>query len=508
MMQRQFSKLIAISALLLALVSGTIVQADREKVSLVKAPDGGIQPQAALDEQGALHLIYFTGDPAGGDIFYVRQGPGKEGFSKPIRVNSQPGSAVATGTVRGAHLAIGKNGRVHVSWMGSKTAEPKGPANATPMLYARLNDEQTAFEPQRNVMQSGVGLDGGGSVAADRAGNVYVAWHANGDGQGEAHRRVWIARSSDEGKTFSRETAAGRDQTGACGCCGMRAAADRRGHLFLLYRAATEHVNRDMVLLSSTDGGKSFTGTRVHQWKLSTCPMSTASIGQGDGGALIAWETEGQVYYAEVDPAAAAAPRPIAAPGRGGGRKHPAVAGNGRGETILVWTEGTGWKKGGSLAWQVFDKDGKPTEVRGEGQPVGVWSLSRSKNCTVDCLVCGCLCETKHSADNAPLVKGLVPGPWLKTEGLPQTRPLYGTCRDATDSGSISGKFGSTESSDGSGPLRRNVHDRLLNLPRKCRANFPVCLCLRQRAIDENQGKPESWPYSRASQRNLSDSPE
>jgi hypothetical protein len=71
--------------------------------------------------------------------------------------------------------------------------------------------------------------------------------------------------------------------------------------------------------------------------------------------------------------------------------------------------------------------------------------LSRSKNCTVDCLVCGCLCETKHSADNAPLVKGLVPGPWLKTEGLPQTRPLYGTCRDATDSGSISGKFGSTE---------------------------------------------------------------
>jgi hypothetical protein len=74
--------------------------------------------------------------------------------------------------------------------------------------------------------------------------------------------------------------------------------------------------------------------------------------------------------------------------------------------------------------------------------------LSRSKNCTVDCLVCGCLCETKHSADNAPLVKGLVPGPWLKTEGLPQTRPLYGTCRDATDSGSISGKFGSTETAE------------------------------------------------------------
>jgi hypothetical protein len=78
-----------------------------------------------------------------------------------------------------------------------------------------------------------------------------VAWHGRGEKEGEENRRVWVARSTDEGKTFSRETAAWNEPTGACGCCGMRAFADRRGRVHLLYRAATDKVDRDMYLLSS-----------------------------------------------------------------------------------------------------------------------------------------------------------------------------------------------------------------------------------------------------------------
>jgi hypothetical protein len=44
-------------------------------------------------------------------------------------VNSQPESAIAAGTIRGAQLAIGKAGRVHVAWNGSQNAEPVGPLN-------------------------------------------------------------------------------------------------------------------------------------------------------------------------------------------------------------------------------------------------------------------------------------------------------------------------------------------------------------------------------------------
>src|SRR5581483_10893296 len=62
-------------------------RADTLRVELVAAPDGGIQPQAVIDAGGTLHLIYYKGDPAHGDLYYVRRGPGSAGFSAPIRVN-------------------------------------------------------------------------------------------------------------------------------------------------------------------------------------------------------------------------------------------------------------------------------------------------------------------------------------------------------------------------------------------------------------------------------------
>ena len=94
--------------------------------------------------------------PAPGDIYYVRKAPGAPEFSKPIRVNSVPGSAIAVGSVRGPHLAVGTDGRLHVAWMG---AHPVGSNKTVPMLYTRLNDPGTAFEPERNVMQFAAGLD-------------------------------------------------------------------------------------------------------------------------------------------------------------------------------------------------------------------------------------------------------------------------------------------------------------------------------------------------------------
>src|ERR1700726_2427868 len=81
-------------------------------VRVQRVPDGGIQPRVAVAADGTIHLIYFSGDPAAGDIFYVRNS------GKPIRVNSHPGSAIALGNIRGPQLALGRSGRVHVAWNG------------------------------------------------------------------------------------------------------------------------------------------------------------------------------------------------------------------------------------------------------------------------------------------------------------------------------------------------------------------------------------------------------
>lgn len=377
---RSVSAAITILATLIPLALGRIATGEQPiEVRTIRVPEQGIQPHVVVDDKGVVHMIFFRGDPMNGDIFYVRSTSSGVTFSKPIRVNSQPKSAIATGTIRGAQMALGKNGRVHVSWMGSGEAEPRAPSNQAPMLYSRLNDAGTEFEPQRNVIQFAYGLDGGGSVAADALGNVYVAWHAGAGEKGEDKRRIFVACSKDDGKTFAREKPASDKPTGACGCCGMKTFADAKGLLYILYRAANPSAqgpidNREMYLLLSKNQGSSFQGLSIHPWKINQCVMSLCGFYEAAGHTLTAWETKEQVYYAEINPATSRISEPIAAPGSGG-RKYPVVARNASGETILVWTEGMGWQRGGAVAWQVFDKEGKPTPKKGRKDGVPVWSL-------------------------------------------------------------------------------------------------------------------------------------
>jgi hypothetical protein len=355
----------------------------KDLVRIISVPSKGIQPQIAVSE-AVVHMIYFTGDPKHGDVFYTRSGDFGGAFSSPVRVNSQEGSAIAIGAIRGAQIALGERSRVHVAWNGSDTAEPRGPMNpeagkpGSPMLYARLNDQGTAFEPQRNLMQQTFGLDGGGSLAADHRGNVYVGWHGKVPGArpGEAGRKVWIARSRDEGRTFAKERPVSDEPTGACGCCGMRLFADSRGVIHGLYRSAREDVHRDIYVLRSLDSGDSFSVAMLHPWNINACPMSSMNLVEAGNDVVGTWETQTQVYFAPVNRGVEVArAATVAPPGDNPKRKYPALARNGRGETLLAWIEGSGWQRGGVLGWQLFDTAGQPTVACEVRQSVPVWSF-------------------------------------------------------------------------------------------------------------------------------------
>ncbi len=372
----------ALVAVLLSCVLTTTARAEAQTVQAIRVPDEGIYPQVQTDSQGRVHLIYFKGDPKRGDIFYVRSDDGGETFAPPIRVNNHPDSAVIIGTVRGPHLAVGKNDRPHVAWMGSDKAEPKGEGRSVPMLYTRLNDAGDGFEPQRNLVQRKPGLDGGGSVAADRDGNVYVAWHApekhhagGGHGADEEDRKVWVARSRDDGKTFDPEIAAIPKRTGVCACCGLNVVAADGGRVFITFRSATEKVNRDIHVLASNDFGKTFEIATVDPWRVGTCVMSTAAFTAHGTSVLAAWETQNQIRVAALG-GKISDQRKLSIPGEAKSRKHPAVAVNGRGEYAVAWAEGTGWNKGGTIVWQVFDAKGKPMPDRaGRLDGLPAWSV-------------------------------------------------------------------------------------------------------------------------------------
>lgn len=365
-------------AVFLFLVVANLNAAEDKRVTLLRTPDSGIQPQAAVDAQGTVHLIYYKGDSGAGDIIYVKRSATAAEFSKPVQVNSQRGSAIAAGTIRGAQLALGKNGRVHVVWNGGKGATKVnvGGKDVTPLLYTRWNDAGTAFEPERNMITHAAGLDGGSSVAADAQGNVYVMWHGSApdNSDKEAGRAVFVSRSTDDGKTFQREKPATPRKTGACGCCGMRALADSQGAVYILFRAATDMMERGETLLVSRTPGADFEVAYSHPWKAMTCPMSSATLTESKSGVLAAWETGDNVFFASVDPKTMQVSRP-ASPLAGLKRKHPVAVANAKSETLFVWTEGTGWAKGGSVAWQLFDPEGNAVGEKGRAPGVPVWSL-------------------------------------------------------------------------------------------------------------------------------------
>ena len=348
-----------------------------------RVPNAGIQPESVLDARGILHLIYFSGPAAGGDLYYVRSRDFGVTFSRPVRVNSQPGSAIATGTIRGGQLALGRGGRVHVVWNGSDSARPRGAINpdsgkpGAPFLYTRSSPDGRGFEPQRNLSGGVYSVDGGGTVAADGNGHVYAVWHGNreAEGRGEDHRALWIARSADDGASFAPEVTAWPAQTGACGCCQARALATGPSGLTILYRSATNLTHRDIYVLTSHDGGASFAGSIVQPRELNACPMTSLSLATAGARTVAAWETAGQVFLGSVDADAGRMRGIVPAPGPGDGRKHPRLAASPSGDTLMVWTEKTGWARGGSVAWQLFDESG-PKGPAGSAPALAVWSFA------------------------------------------------------------------------------------------------------------------------------------
>jgi hypothetical protein len=346
--------------LLAALLSSCAIAAP---VTLLSVPNKGVQPQALVDASGQLHLVFLAGPAAQSDVFHTTLQAKTQTFTEAQRVNHTPGNAMAIGSIRGAQCAFGRDHRLHIVWNG-KVTDADGKSHSD-VLYTR-SDGHGGFEPERPLMHLGMYLDGGASIAADPMGNVYAMWHAAPNntpkGAGEMARRVYLAASHDDGKTFATETLCNAPDTGVCGCCSMRAIATPTGELFAIYRSA-DGSSRGIQTLRSKDKARTFDHAELQPWPVNACPMSSSFMQPTAKGVLAAWETDNTIWMASLS---AAQPNPIKVSAKGS--KHPSIAQNEHGDTLVAWAIGTGWQRGGTLAWSLRTSAGDALDEGGDHQ--------------------------------------------------------------------------------------------------------------------------------------------
>ena len=200
------------AATFLAIVPGLA----RAEVRTVRPPDGGQVPDIVVDAAGVLHMTY--GVNQAGNAFYVRSTDGGKTFTKPVQLNKRP-DTVTTGMERGPRLALGKDGVIHVLWGGHYK---KGGG----VIYTRSTDGGKSFEAERRLEEPEYGLDNL-AMACDAEGNVIVLWTggfpgARRDPETDTAAPIILVRSSDNGKTFSKNELLKSDNPAssfACGCC-------------------------------------------------------------------------------------------------------------------------------------------------------------------------------------------------------------------------------------------------------------------------------------------------
>ena len=303
-------------------------------VRIIPVPNGGITPDAVVDDKGVVHLAYFRDD----DVYYIRSEDNGQSFSESIRVNSEPETAQA-GMFRGPDIDVAPDGRVHVVWY-SNAFQRKLPPEEWGVHYASLGPSKAAFTPAQNLNH--IPSDNY-SIAANQ-GSVAVVWTADS---------LYVQTSKDDGRTFSEPEAVGIADP--CECCATKVYFSDTGDLYIAYREKADNI-RDMHLLVRRAGETSFNRSLLSQtsWQIDACPMSGSYLSEHEDGLVIGWETKGQIFFGRTDTAGQLHESGETMVSEQG--KYPVVLTTPDGATLVAWKQNT------TLAWRMYDAEGNRLE--------------------------------------------------------------------------------------------------------------------------------------------------
>lgn len=304
--------------------AGCVQSADTGSVRVIRAPNGGIAPDARFDAAGNLHVVF----AAEGAAWHAVSRDDGATFGPAARISRPPLSTEA-GMFRGPELAIGKDDEVHVAWYA------RGQPLARPAVPQRAMHSTGRGSFDRPVDVSRGPADGVSIAAAGQ--QVVVAWHTDD--------LLELSTSRDGGDSFAAPV---RLQALTCECCDTSLSLTAGGPLYVMYRDR-ERNERDMYLVEYDMDSRRERRLRLdtEAWRIDACPMSSAGIARIGSTLVTAWEHAGRILMSRVDLGrwVASAPSEVSKSG-----KYPVVAAGGG--VVLV-----AWKRQRRLHWRSYDPD-------------------------------------------------------------------------------------------------------------------------------------------------------
>lgn len=223
------------------------------------------------------------------DLHFTRSTDGGRTWSKPVRVNDEPGSVWGF-AVSKPRIAVSKSGTIHVFFPGNERS-PVTKLDVVTARYTRSTDDGRTFEAARTINRPpdfdrteilGEGLSATfsfGTMGVAPDGTVVALWQDIGDMRKTADgANAHVAISTDDGRSFSAEQAAISNDA-VCPCCQLTVAFGGDA-LFLGYRKLYAD-GRDSTVARSTDAGRTFASEArlpLGKWKIDGCPLKPTEL--------------------------------------------------------------------------------------------------------------------------------------------------------------------------------------------------------------------------------------
>ncbi len=301
-----------------------------------------VGPSVRIDEQGIVSTAWVEEEKDTRTVLFAKSDKPGGPLGAAVPVN-QPSEAVYYRQESPAFTVQGND--VFVAWSLTHPKLTPDTPFAGELRLSMSRDGGQTFAPSILVNDDGQVIQHTfDSMQSAPNGTLHLAWIDGREGKKEPG--TFVARSADHGQTVTKNF---KIDDGTCVCCRTAVATSADGIVYVAWRKIFEGNIRETVVARSVDDGETFSSSVVvghDRWVYPACPHRPASLGVDRSGRLyVVWYTEGAdetpaLYLAYSDDQGKSfSPRQQLNRSRGTFPDHPQMTVDPAGRIVVVWEE-------------------------------------------------------------------------------------------------------------------------------------------------------------------------